>query len=128
VTKTEKEFGSVSTAMPHLKHIYALIVVLSLALPPKIVAGKSSWRKEVAARLDDQDYTTTSPLIGVITQPHRHKHHKDEQSISGPLVSWVESAGGRVVPIEYDAPWHVLEEKFSALNGLVLPVSLGSNK
>jgi hypothetical protein len=52
-------------------------------------------------RLDKQDYVNTSPLIGVLTQPHGYEKHKEEQTISGPLVSWIESAGGRVVPIRY---------------------------
>lgn len=52
-------------------------------------------------RLDRQEYTNDAPLIGVISQPHYHKHHQDSQTISGPLVSWVESAGGRVLPIRY---------------------------
>ena len=85
----------------------------------------ASWRAAVEDRLDRQDYTTSSPLIGVITQPHHHKHHKDEQTISGPLVSWVESAGGRVVPIPFHAPWSQIEDIFNSINGLVLPGGSG---
>jgi gamma-glutamyl hydrolase len=76
-------------------------------------------------RLDNQDYTTAAPLIGVLTQPHFHKHHKEDQTISGPLVSWVESAGGRVVPINYNAPWEQIETIFKSINGLVLPGGSG---
>ena len=62
-------------------------------------AGRT-WKEAVADRLDRQEYATPAPLIGILTQPFAHKGRKsDEQTVSGPLVSWVESAGGRAVPI-----------------------------
>jgi len=87
--------------------------------------SKNDWKDDIYQRLDNQDYTTTAPLIGVLTQPHYHKDTQDSQSISGPLVSWVESAGGRVVPISYNAPWDEIETLFKSLNGLVLPGGSG---
>lgn len=84
--------------------------------------AKKDWRQRIEEKLDDQSYVKPGPLIGVITQPHHHKHHKDYQTVSGPLVSWVESAGGRVVPIQFDAPWDEIETTFNSINGLVLPV------
>jgi hypothetical protein len=77
-----------------------MLAVLSLALRASDARGERSWKEAVAARLDRLDYSTSSPLIGVLTQPYTHDtHRKDDQTISGPLVSWIESAGGRVVPI-----------------------------
>jgi gamma-glutamyl hydrolase len=87
--------------------------------------SRNNWKDAILERLDNQDYTTTAPLIGVLTQPHYHKHHQDSQTISGPLVSWVESAGGRVVPISYNAPWDDIERIFKSINGVVLPGGSG---
>lgn len=76
------------------------LVLAFLALAVGQAAGRQApWRQEVAHRLDRQDYTTAAPLIGVLTQPTHEDQHEQDQSMSGPLVSWIESAGGRVVPI-----------------------------
>lgn len=77
--------------------VSAYIFIGLLALP--LACDASGWRDAVDNRLDNQDYTNPAPLIGVLTQPHYHKHHQDSQTISGPLVSWIESAGGRIIPI-----------------------------
>ena len=74
--------------------LFAGLFILPLA------CNARNWRDEVDNRLDTQDYVNPAPLIGVLTQPHVHKHHQDSQTISGPLVSWIESAGGRIVPIQ----------------------------
>ena len=105
--------------------VFALTAALLLAalVAPAPAAARTSWRHAVDDRLERQDYVTDGPLIGVLTQPHWHKHHQDAQTISGPLVSWVESAGGRVVPIRYNAPWDEIEARFNVINGLILPVS-----
>jgi len=36
-------------------------------------------------------------------------------------VKFIESAGGRVVPIHYEAPQHQLKEIFSSINGVLFP-------
>lgn len=77
------------------------LAVLCTLLCVSQVACFAGWRGKVVDRLDKQDYVNNSPLIGVLTQPHGYEKHKEEQTISGPLVSWIESAGGRVVPIRY---------------------------
>lgn len=101
----------------------AAALLLAALCAPAPAAARASWRRVVDDRLDRQDYVNDAPLIGVLTQPHGHKHHKEAQTISGPLVSWVESAGGRVVPIPFNAPWEEIEARFNKINGLVLPVS-----
>ena len=106
--------------------LLSLLILASSSSSSKNSATiKNNWKDDILQRLDDQDYTTLGPLIGVLTQPHYHKHHQDSQTISGPLVSWVESAGGRVVPISYDAPWDQIEDIFKSINGLVLPGGSG---
>jgi hypothetical protein len=110
----------------------ALICLHAILLLSKSVWSKNEreripdWKSDILFRLNNQEYVNPSPLIGVLTQPHNPRHSKKgaSQSISGPLVSWVESAGGRVVPIRYNAPYKELREIFKSINGLVLPVSL----
>ena len=54
-----------------------------------------------------------------MTEPSKQsdKHH----TIAGPLVSWIEQSGGRVVPIYYNAPFDQIEAEFKKLNGVVFP-------
>lgn len=57
------------------------------------------------------------PIIGVFAQPlSQHGEY-----IAASYVKWVESAGGRVVPIPYSAPKSYLKELLPQLNGLLYP-------
>ncbi|DBA04646.1 TPA: hypothetical protein N0F65_012229 [Lagenidium giganteum] len=57
------------------------------------------------------------PIIGVFAHPFaRHGEY-----IAASYVKWVESAGGRVVPIPYSAPKEYLKELVPQLNGLLFP-------
>ena len=115
----------------------------------------SLWRRTIEDKLERQQYEKLGPLIGVLTQPvpkenanagkeeykkvhqdyinhplfhhddHHHHHGHEHQTISGPLVSWINSGGGRVVPIPYNAPWNQIERLFGDINGLVLPGGSG---
>jgi hypothetical protein len=90
--------------------------------------GEPHWKKDIMYRLEHQNYGNNAPLIGVLAQPHNPKHSKTgaKQSISGPLVSWIESAGGRVVPIRYDSTEEEVESIFNSLNGIVFPGGSGT--
>lgn len=103
--------------------LLALVIVLCHQAAGRTQQHKR-WKDNVLYRLKNQDYENYSPLIGVLTQPHTPKHSKTgaSQSISGPLVSWIEANGGRVVPIRYNSRTEELEELFKSLNGLVFPV------
>lgn len=57
------------------------------------------------------------PIIGVFAHPS--SYHGDY--IAASYVKWVESAGGRVVPIPYSAPKPYLEQLLPQLNGLLFP-------
>uniref|UniRef100_M4C4I3 folate gamma-glutamyl hydrolase n=1 Tax=Hyaloperonospora arabidopsidis (strain Emoy2) TaxID=559515 RepID=M4C4I3_HYAAE len=57
------------------------------------------------------------PIIGIFAHPiSRHGEY-----IAASYVKWVESAGGRVVPIPYNAPKLYLEQLLPQLNGLLFP-------
>lgn len=58
-----------------------------------------AWKDEVIRRQNTYDYSTETPLIGILTQPDHTKRHKEMQAIAGPLVNWIQAAGGRAVPI-----------------------------
>ncbi|KAI8111716.1 hypothetical protein M9435_004215 [Picochlorum sp. BPE23] len=118
--------------------MYTLSAALFLLLPLLVcfqevcsardTVGAHSWKKDVLFKLKNQDYENVAPLIGVLAQPHPPKDSKvgAHQSISGPLVQWIESAGGRVVPIRYDSSKEEVEELFETLNGLVFPGGSGT--
>jgi len=76
------------------------------------------WIRRAAAR--------DRPIIGVLTQPmpppplgQRDAGSRD--AIVASYVKFVESAGGRVVPIHYVAPNDELTSLFNQINGLLLP-------
>ncbi|CAH0494004.1 unnamed protein product [Peronospora farinosa] len=57
------------------------------------------------------------PIIGVFAHPSSHYG----EYIAASYVKWVESAGGRVVPIPYNAPKPYLDQLLPQLNGLLFP-------
>jgi len=62
------------------------------------------------------------PIIGIIAQPTE----EDEQQygkayIPASYVKFIESAGGRVVPILFDTPQNQLKELFGQINGVFIP-------
>lgn len=59
------------------------------------------------------------PIIGVYAQPASIM--QGGEYIAASYVKWIESAGGRVVPIGYDAPFSELDDVFSSINGLLFP-------
>ncbi|CAI5510191.1 unnamed protein product [Closterium sp. Naga37s-1] len=71
------------------------------------------------------------PLIGILSQPGdgdggraprvNAKEDLNVSYIAASYVKWVESAGARPVPILYDDPDWLMEKKFRAINGLILP-------
>ncbi|CAI7851414.1 unnamed protein product [Closterium sp. NIES-53] len=71
------------------------------------------------------------PLIGILSQPgdgdggraprFNAKEDLNVSYIAASYVKWVESAGARPVPILYDDPHWLMEKKFRAINGLILP-------
>lgn len=57
------------------------------------------------------------PIIGIYAQPSS----KRGEYIAASYVKWIESAGGRVVPIPYNASIPMLIRLFSSINGLLFP-------
>jgi len=60
------------------------------------------------------------PVIGVVTEP-TSTHGNSTSYIAASYVKWIESAGGRVVPLRYDAPVEETEALMKGLNGLLYP-------
>ncbi|RLN93154.1 hypothetical protein BBJ28_00008442 [Nothophytophthora sp. Chile5] len=57
------------------------------------------------------------PIVGIFAHPiSQHGEY-----LAASYVKWVESAGGRVVPIPYNAPKPYLKELLPQLNGLLFP-------
>eukprot|EP01125_Pyxidicula_operculata_P003455 TRINITY_DN1432_c0_g1_i3.p1 TRINITY_DN1432_c0_g1~~TRINITY_DN1432_c0_g1_i3.p1 ORF type:complete len:316 (-),score=58.72 TRINITY_DN1432_c0_g1_i3:68-1015(-) len=66
------------------------------------------------------------PVVGILTQPTSSTGlPKFEEMgyyyIPSSYVKWIESAGGRVVPIPYDADQETLKKIFNSINGLLYP-------
>ncbi|KAK9823907.1 hypothetical protein WJX72_006292 [[Myrmecia] bisecta] len=60
------------------------------------------------------------PLIGVLSQPGEPAP-KGYSYIAASYVKMIESAGGRVVPIQYDLPAEDVRKRFNAINGVLIP-------
>lgn len=66
----------------------------------------------------------TPQIIGIFAQPSHAAHPACGgacEYIAASYVKWVESAGGRCVPIPYNASVPALETLFGRINGLLLP-------
>eukprot|EP00891_Asterochloris_glomerata_P004912 jgi/Astpho2/4912/Aster-05841 len=57
---------------------------------------------------DPEPEVNVRPLIGVM-------------NIASSYVKFVEMAGGRVVPIEYDLPFDEMKTRFNSINGMLIP-------
>lgn len=63
-------------------------------------------------------------IIGIFQQPSFSSNPAcggNCEYIAGSYVKWIESAGGRVVPLPYNASTAYLDSMFEGLNGLLLP-------
>lgn len=113
--------------------VLALLLAL-LAAAGEVCAGAShgvhrAVRPVVAAstakplkRWSDAPVKTPGPLIGILTQPCSTCPGKSY--IAAGNVKWVESAGGRVVPIRFYASDEELKRLFKSINGILFPGGL----
>ena len=83
---------------------------------------------------------TDAPVIGILTVPtisgdcitvtaaERHEGQQEGAALGSCFDSlypqWIEAAGGRVVPIRYDAPAPELERLFRSVNGVLFTGAL----
>eukprot|EP00127_Corallochytrium_limacisporum_P005582 Clim_evm2s208 gene=Clim_evmTU2s208 len=75
---------------------------------------------------NERNMLFAGPIIGIMTEPSVAPYNdKGDQYIAGPIVKWIEAAGGRVVPIPYDGPTEHLEFLLDRINGLVFPGGAG---
>ncbi len=98
-----------------LKSVAFLALLLGLVLCVDFLGEKPN---EPVLILNDQ------PIIGVLTQPSGFpkSHPPDEYSyIASAYIKYLESAGARVVPIQYDLAEPEMKKLFLGINGLLLP-------
>ncbi len=88
------------------------IVIALVALLSAVVAAYP--------RLRTRSGLLASPVIGIFAQP-RDPKLQYEQYIAASYVKWVESAGGRVVPIPYQASIEHLTVLMESIDGFLLP-------
>jgi gamma-glutamyl hydrolase len=101
--------------MPRPLHFFALF--LALLLPSAASATPSLHTTTTLTQ-------TIGPVIGVVAQPKKSTLIPCDgtcEYIAASYVKWVESAGGRVLPIPYDASPKDLDTIFASVNGLLFP-------
>ncbi|GER29151.1 gamma-glutamyl hydrolase [Striga asiatica] len=81
----------------------------SLCPPPEYRRGKPNLR----------------PVIGILSHPGdgasgRLSKSPNASYIAASYVKFVESAGGRVIPLIYNEPQNILEHKLSLVNGVII--------
>jgi gamma-glutamyl hydrolase len=62
------------------------------------------------------------PIVGILTQPtseRRHSHRPHHAYLVASYQKFIEMAGGRVVPVPFDAPKEELKKIFNSVNGLL---------
>jgi len=70
-----------------------------------------------------QKILTPNPVIGIVSQVQSKydPQYPNRQYIAASYVKWIESAGGRVVPVPMNLPKDQHRKLISQLNGLLLP-------
>ncbi|KAG2501964.1 hypothetical protein HYH03_000461 [Edaphochlamys debaryana] len=104
----------------------AAALLLCLALPAVVLCARPHLSLDGASR-DGQisgarpnAEVNLRPIIGIVSQPGSPA--PDGHSyIAASYVKWLESAGARVVPIFYDMTPAQIQERFTIINGLLLP-------
>jgi gamma-glutamyl hydrolase len=84
-------------------------IALLLASCPAVFAGVA---------LNDR------PIVAIFTHPSTHKGapcNGDCDYLAASYVKWVESAGGRAVPVPFDATLAKVDEIFASTNALLFP-------
>ena len=61
------------------------------------------------------------PIVGILTQPQDQTSTLSSDFISGNYVKFVESCGGRVVPLDWRLPLNETEARMRELNGVIIP-------
>lgn len=61
------------------------------------------------------------PIIGIVTQPNEDGWPGTQPYIAASYVKYVESAGARVVPINFDGSDEYLEQMYAQINGVLFP-------
>jgi gamma-glutamyl hydrolase len=66
-------------------------------------------------------YSTERPIIGILTNPSDTKEYPstDYSYFPASYVKWIESAGGLVVPIQWDSTYDEIDEILSKVNGVL---------
>ena len=65
--------------------------------------------------------TSSTPVIGIMTQPLPNDDESNSTYIAASYVKWLELGGARSIAIPYDATEDVLEDIFYQVNGILLP-------
>jgi len=68
---------------------------------------------------------TTSPLIGILSQPFSSSLHNatspGDHYIAASYAKWLEAGGARSIPIPYDASASLLDDIWTQIHGVLLP-------
>lgn len=81
-------------------------------------ASAQHLRGDATTSRDVAPASTARPIIGILTLPNHFSSHKATSYFPASYVKWLESGGGRVVPIPYDAPLDETAKLLSKLNGV----------
>lgn len=91
--------------------------ICTRATVASLSVASTSGQTEVDTDAPSSPEFTTSPIIGVFAQPlTRHGEY-----LAASYVKWIESAGGRVVPLPYNADAKYYRTMLDQLNGVLFP-------
>lgn len=105
-----------------------LLLVVCLCLFIQVLNAQQSLRLRLPSEDAKAENTLNSeyyrPLIGIVSHPGDGTNGKLSKApnasyIAASYVKFVESGGARAVPILYNEPPEVIEQKFRAVNGLL---------
>lgn len=106
-----------------MAHSRLVLLAIAAALCIQMAAGArlpSTAALRVSKGKGKDLLVNERPIIGILTQPGEPAP-KGYSYIAASYIKWIEAAGARVIPIMYDMTEQELQERFSAINGLLLP-------
>jgi len=99
---------------------FFLLVLTSVVFASTGVLQEISGSRVAAAPPSDSTALNLRPIIGVLTQPApSYLSQWGDSYLDADYIKWIEFAGGRVVPVPYDANYTVLNDIFSWVNGIL---------
>lgn len=96
--------------------------VLSLCILLMVVSLGNGMNIKNLLKVSEVENSYSSPIIGILTQPYEDssgRYPQNVTSLTSNYVKFIESVGGRAIPIHYTHSFEHVEELMNKVNGIL---------